>query len=508
MIIDNPKLFGSILHKKGFRTWFKYVFRTIEQIHFIEEPLHQELFNTFQDIYDLKSIRNIINVSPRSGKTTMMSYFVAYALVVNPKCNFIYTSYSQNLLASVSKKIQTILENEKIKAMYELGAISLEDIEISPIDESWREYFNQQKKNKDEKQNMYSASKITTGAGGVILFSSIGGAITGHGCGIRGVTDRFSGMLVIDDANKVQDVRSKKMREKVFTYYSETLLSRLNHSGVAIVNIQQRLHLEDLTGCLLKCYDSFRVVKQPLIKDNACQLPSQYSEERIKELRKDNYTFQSQYQQEPIMDGGNVIKKEWFKYYHTSQHGSEKYKKIFITADTAMKTQEHNDYSVFCAWGLTTDSRLLLLDMLRGKWESTELEQKAINIYSKWRTMNGINNVSLSTVYIEDKASGTGLIQRLKRKAMPISGVQVNKDKAIRLNEVLTYIEEGAVFLPENRQDIIQPFLNECMEFTRDNSHKHDDIVDCLTMALNKSMLTAGFVDYGALLEYGRGVGY
>lgn len=67
---------------------------------------------------------------------------------------------------------------------------------------------------------------------------------------IRGVS-KFSGALLVDDANKPADIHSQTMRERVIRYYEETLLSRLNGSDVPIVNIQQRLHIEDLSGILM-----------------------------------------------------------------------------------------------------------------------------------------------------------------------------------------------------------------------------------------------------------------
>lgn len=487
MQIKNPQYFGQVLLNKGFRLWFLYMFSVIENTKFVQEAIHKDLFQAYQDIHDLKSTRNVINVCPRSAKTSMTTYFLAFCLAKEPKCNFIYTSFSQILLASISKKVYSILEHPVYKAMYNNGIPSkIEQQDESPIDYFWADYLQ---KDNNEK-NLYSATRIMIANGGTLLFVSIGSTITGFGAGIRSITDKFTGGVIIDDPNKVSEIRSETMRLKTIEYFNGTLLSRLNHSNVAILIIQQRLHVEDLSGYVLQKYN-YHHLKKPLIVDNVCQLPYQYSEDRIIELRKDEFNFQAQYQQEPMLEGGNVIKEYWFRYYDNIEN--ELFKSIFITGDTASKVKQHNDYSVFCLWAVSVDNQIYLLDMIRGKWEAPELKQNVISFYNKWRSKYFFNNrkvknVCVNTMYIEDKSSGTSLIQELSRSTLPVIAIQVDTDKLTRLHNVQGYIESGRVYLPKYNQDyIVKPFIDECIKFTRDDSHKHDDIVDNLTMALSQA---------------------
>lgn len=155
-----------------------------------------------------------------------------------------------------------------------------------------------------------------------------------HNCGIRGNTT-FSGALVLDDANKPADIQSEVMREKVRKYYDETLLSRLNDSNVPIFNIQQRLHLEDLSGYLLEQYKFDSIIRPLLEPDGTCNIASQYTPERIKEISFNDTMFQAQYQQSPVAEKGNIIQRDWWVMYdadHTPIDG-----KLIITADTAYK---------------------------------------------------------------------------------------------------------------------------------------------------------------------------
>lgn len=482
---------GHELLKEGFETWFRYLFRVIEQRDFIVEPIHPDLFQTFDDIIKGYSTRQNINIPPRSAKTTLAKYLIAYALTLNPKCNFIYTSYSQDLLKQIARELASILEHPIYKAMYPKNFVASEDIEADPVDEFWKDYLE-----KTTGKSTYTTKKIITYAGGTILFSSIGAQITGFGAGCREAKE-FSGALIIDDANKPSEARSATLRDKVVRFYEETLLSRLNSSNVPIVNIQQRLHVEDLSAVLEKKYN-FNTLKKPLLDENGvCQIPSQYTPERIKELQANNYMFQAQFQQSPILDGGNVIKGDWFNYYPIDRNFT--YKRIIIAADTAMKTKEHNDYSVFGVGGITDNNHLHILDWMRGKWEAPELEKMAVAIWNKFK-VNSKTGLMCNGLYIEDKASGTGLIQSLKTKySIPVFGVQVPTDKLTRTEDTLPYIQSGYVFLPENTNYAFNPeLLAECEQFSRDMSHKHDDQVDTLNILIKEglSQNVVSFLDF------------
>ena len=479
---DRLQYMGHRLLERGFADWFKAMFKLIEDRPFIVEPIHPQLFDTFEKIYNQKQIRVNINLPPRSAKTTLSKYFLVYGLTQNPKCNFIYTSYSQSLMDTISNELRDILEHPLYKAMYP-RQIQYEEQEVDAIDEFWREY---RLGDTNGRKNTYSSKKIITYAGGTCLFASIGAQITGMGCGQRS-SKQFSGALILDDANKPADIRSEIMREKVLRYYEETLLSRLNNPKVPIVNIQQRLHVEDLSGLLIEKYH-FDTIKRPLLDENGtCLIPTQYTAERIKELQTNNYMFSAQYQQEPIILGGAVIKREWFGYYNPSH--DIRYSRFIITADTAMKVKEYNDYSVFIVAGITTDNKLHILDMRRGKWEAPDLKRVAVELFEQYK-FEAKTATSCSGLYVEDKASGVGLIQELQRAGVPIVGIPVDKDKLTRVESVLNYIASGQVLLPYDENHGFNPeLLNECEAFTRDDSHAHDDIVDALVYAIQQGLV-------------------
>ena len=471
-----PQFIGQKLLRRGFKDWFRYMFRVIEGRPFVIEPLHNDLLS----IYDKGLQRVNINVPPRSAKTTWAKYLIAYSWTVNPKCNFIYTSYSQTLLSTIASELANILEHPIYKAMYPIGRFIQEEESTTAVDDFWAEYLK-----RETGKNEYSSRKIVTAQGGTCLFASIGSQITGFGCGIRNCKG-FSGALIIDDANKPADIRHATLRQKVVTYFEETLLSRLNNPHVPIYNIQQRLHVEDLSGVLEEKYN-FDCLRKPLLDENGvCQLPSQYTEERIKELQTNDYMFSAQYQQQPYIQGGQVIKRDWFGYYNVNNQ--YRYVRTLITADTAMKVKQHNDFSVFVVGGITADNKLHILDIMRGKWEAPDLKRVAAELWDKWK-FDPLTGMACSGLYVEDKASGTGLIQELQRVGIPIVGLKAESDKLTRIENVLSYIEAHQVMLPDNENySFNRILLKECEEFTRNDSHLHDDQVDALAYLIQEGL--------------------
>ena len=510
----DKRLLGQELLKAGFSTWFRYMFRVLEGRPFVMEPIHQDLFQTFDDIYDLKKVRQSINIPPRAGKTTLGRYLCLYCITKQPRANFIYTSFSQFLLSDIAKALMSNLESPIYKALYPSDSYFSDDHEFDAIDVYWRDEIM-----RETGKNKYNSRYIRTRLGGTLLFSSIGSAITGFGAGIRGY-DGFGGALIIDDANKPANITSKLLRDNVVRYFEETLLSRLNGSNVPIINIQQRLHPEDLTGTLIDKYH-FDVLNKPLLSycskgperpptsDEKCEeiynkthkilyegnvyectLPQQYSYTRLKELMQNKSVFEAQYQQNPQVAQGVVINAEWFKYYPKSAIWSAdptiKLDYIQIFADTGSKKTKKSDYSVFGVCG-KSGKDMYILDWYRDKLTSPEIRRRALSLWEQWgRDRNGL--AYCKGIGIEDRSSGIGLIQDLQElKSIPVYPIKAELDKVARIERNIYLVEGGHVYLPEGPMYRWVPaFLQECTAFTRDNSHSHDDQVDVFGYALHE----------------------
>jgi predicted phage terminase large subunit-like protein len=128
------------------------------------------------------------------------------------------------------------------------------------------------------------------------------------------------------------------------------------------------------------------------------------------------------------------------------------------------------------------------LDLIRDKWEAPALKTNALAFWNKWQT--GLNEVYCNAFYIEDKSSGTGLIQEIQTAgSIPVIPIPREKDKLTRAEDSLTYIESGLVLLPVSpTYSFVPVFLSESESFTRDMSHPHDDQLDNLFDAIEKGI--------------------
>jgi predicted phage terminase large subunit-like protein len=419
---------------------------------FVFKPFHLKIIEKLEKIIQGENEKpNLyIGIAPRYGKSQIVVYFIAFGYALNPYCNFIHTSYGSDLVGRFSGEIKNIVQSDLFGMLFN---IHISD--TTSAKDLW---------------------KIENG--GEFRATSLGGVITGFGAGVA--ESGWGGALMIDDFMKAGDYRSATAKENVVDIYKNTLKSRRNNVNTPIIIIAQRLAKDDLIGWLQENEaDDWDFFILPTLNEETGEViwEEKHSAEVLLKMKQSNpFLFYSQYQQEPIILGGEVIKTDWFRYYPLNV--TYKYKKVFITADTAQKVRESNDYSVFGVWGVTTDDRLHLLDLLRGKWESPELKRKAVELWNHWVTYK----TPCSCLYVEDKVSGTGLIQELKASCgIPILPLKPDSDKLTRVEAILTYIEAGLVYLPESPSyNFNKDFLAECEAFTRDDSHKHDDIVDVL----------------------------
>lgn len=204
--------------------------------------------------------------------------------------------------------------------------------------------------------------------------------------------------------------------------------------------------------------------------------------------RMSRFVFAGQYGQNPTAIGGNILHGE--DLVRVPSNLIPKIKSRFVTVDTAQKTKQRNDFSVFSLWGETEDNRLVLLDMLRGKWEAPELLKRSIAFWKK-HTADQSSQGVLRYMYIEDKSSGTGLIQTLKAAPyfIPVKEIQRNIDKYTRCLNVQPYVEAKCIIVPEDAP-WLSDFILELEAFTADDSHAHDDQVDTMFDAIELKYLS------------------
>jgi predicted phage terminase large subunit-like protein len=319
--------------------------------------------------------------------------------------------------------------------------------------------------------------EFRTTEGGIVYATGAEGSITGRGAGkMRG---EFGGAVIIDDPHKAGEATSSVMRQNVIDWYQNTIRSRLNKQDTPIIVIMQRLHEADLAGWLLNggTGESWRHVSIPARDPQGRSFwPEQFPDDMLDRLETSSpYVFAGQYMQHPAPLGGGIFKDEWWRFLEVPP--LTKHRAIY--ADTAQKTKEQNDFSVFQCWGQTIDGQIVLLDQVRGKWEAPELETMARAFWAKHHAIQ--NAGPLRAFKVEDKVSGTGLIQKLKREGIPIIPIQRNIDKVTRAMDAAPYVQSGNVIIMRNLAHLVD-FMSEASVFP---NGAHDDMIDAAMSAIS-----------------------
>jgi predicted phage terminase large subunit-like protein len=396
-----------------------------------------------------KRTRLIINAPPRSLKSFLISIaWVAFRLGHEPTHKFLCASYSQPLANQLSSDCRRLMESEWYCNLFPTRLA---------------------KTTEDE---------LVTVQGGYRYARSVGGTLTGMG----------GDTLIVDDPISATDAGSATSRQTVNTWFTRTLMSRLNDksAGVIIV-VMQRLHLDDLTGHLVaKGGWEHLVFPAITLRDTTVTLPNRslvWSEGEALQHRETLSvlsdlkqqlglaTFNANYQQQPDPEDGNDLKRDWLKWYDVPpepQPGDQ----IVLSCDTAMKATATSNYSALLTFRVRNGNQFYLIDVQRGRFEFPELctlvKEQARSFKSQ-------------AILVEGHALGVPLIADLKRSGLNgVIEIRPTTDKRSRMRGETPKLEAGSLILPK-AAPWLDEFLQEYLTFP---SGKYDDQIDALSQFL------------------------
>jgi predicted phage terminase large subunit-like protein len=400
--------------------------------------------------------RLIINLPPRHLKSLLASVaFPAWCLGHDPSAQILCVSYAEALSNKLARDCRSIMMSPWYRRIFPTRLAA----------------------------HRQAVQEFLTTREGYRLATSNGGVLTGRGADI----------ILIDDPLKPEEALSDTQRQTANDWFSHTLYSRLNNKRTgAIVIIMQRLHEDDLVGHVL-AQEPWDVVSFPAIaeEDEVHKIetilgPRTFIRRRGEALHPERepldtldrirgtigeYNFAGQYQQSPAPLGGGLVKAGWFKYYGEKDR-PESFDRIVQSWDTANKATEISDFSVCTTWGIK-GKNLYLLSVLRRRLEYPALK-RAVREQQ--------NLFDASVVLIEDKASGTQLIQELVMDGChAVTKYTPECDKIMRLHAQTALIENGFVYVPESAPWLAE-YLHEMTVFPKG---KHDDQVDSTAQFLD-----------------------
>ena len=187
--------------------------------------------------------------------------------------------------------------------------------------------------------------------------------------------------------------------------------------------------------------------------------------------------WQALYQCLPRVEGGNLVRRAWWRYYDPGDITA--FGVTVISVDATFKDAASNDFVAIEVWSKT--GALYFCRYCLNRHLDFPATVQAI------RTVRGLYPET-RYVLVEDKANGSAVIQTLQREFPGVIGINPMGGKSARVNAVSPAIESGNVLLPRN-EAWVPEFVD---QFTAFPSGSHDDMVDACTQALNFLLFSHG----------------
>ncbi|MBD5430131.1 phage terminase large subunit [Lactobacillus sp.] len=431
-------------------------------------PHIKVICDALQKIIDGEQHFYIIEMPPRHGKSLAITKtFASYYMMKYPEREVMITAYSKKLYKQFSGD-----ERRKFKEwaprLYGLttSVDSADEFQIAGH------------------QGKFHATSMTGGA-------------TGMG----------ADLLIIDDPVKnAIEASSPTIKDRIWNEWTDTFSTRVQGKKSSVIVIMTRWQTDDLAGKLLqeKAFP-WEEIKFPAIAEN---IPlgetdelgrvngDPLSEERmsLKALLRQKKNmgtqrFNALYQQSPTIEGGNIFKREWVKYYVPDKETMAKLgltekevailprhlDKVAQSWDATFKSGENDDFVAGQVWARREANYYLMPGDVHKRMTFTETLAAIREMTARYPQANA--------KYIEDKANGSAIIDTLKDEIGGIIPVEPEGGKEVRANAVSPLWEAGNVYVPHPLwRPEIEDWLQEIFQFP---NGPHDDRVDSMTQALN-----------------------
>lgn len=418
----------------------------------------------------------IINIPFRASKSLIFTViWPVWCWTKYPSMKFIYVSYSASLALEHAQLSRNLIYSQWFQSLYGDKVI---------LDDS------------ENQKGMYKVS-----GGGFRKSVGTGGQITGSGADV----------IVVDDGQSPALAASETERKNTIDFYKNTLYSRLNQPELGVrINVQQRLHEDDLTGHLLSTAKSkyehicipVEIDMDKLEKENVSPVsliekyrdglfwPERFSKSVIQDYEVTLGSVQTagQLYQRPSPKDGNMVKREWFEIIPASSIIRDLAKNPMMfyidTAETPEQKEAGDSTAIVTCF--IKDKTVYIANVITFKKEFYDIvkfvpEYVKGNLYSQY-----------SRIKIEPKSSGKSVVSQLKNTTL-LNVIELptpKDDKITRLSAITPKLESRRVKLLEGAY--VSGFLDNLMIFP---NGKHDDDVDAFIHAI-EDLLTRSDFDF------------
>lgn len=423
-----------------------------------------------QKIIDGEQHFYIVEMPPQHGKSlSITKTFPSYYLMRNPNKHVMVSAYSQDLYT------QFAASNRRAFT-------------------SWSKLFGL-KTGKNTANEFEVLDPHGEGSPGSFFATSM----------LGGASGMPADLLIIDDPIKnSEEAMSPTIKNKIWNEWNMTFYPRLQKGGSVIV-IMTRWQKDDLAGRLLQRSSlPWEEIKLPAIAEDMPDgqtdaigrkageplCPELHDLDELLTHKHDMGTqqFTALYQQSPTVEGGNLFKREWVKYFVPDRQTQARlgltdkeavvqpkiFDELAQSWDATFKDGDSSDYVAGQVWA-RRDADYYLMDWVHERLSFVQTLSAIRSITAKWP--------KAKAKYIEDKANGSAIIDTLRHEIAGIIPVTPDGGKIVRASAVSPLWEAGNVYVPHPLwKPGVEDLLQEIFEFP---NAPHDDYVDAMTQALN-----------------------
>ena len=460
------------------------------------------LWTKLHDVMDGKIKRLMIFMPPGSAKTLDCSHhFPAYYLSKYPQYPIIGATHTDKFAEQNGRRVRGIIQSDAHRIIFP-------DAQLS--------------------EDSTAAARWEMTNGGMYMGFGVGATVVGR---------RAGGLILDDVVAGIAAADSQSDRNFVWDWFGADLATRLIPGGWIIL-VMTRYHPDDIAGRLLaaskqKFGDKWDVLCLPALakdhdplgrKPGEALWPEWQDEKELQRIKAQpsmtSRLWSALYQQEPITEQGNLIKREWIKIWN--QREPPKCKFIVSSYDTAITNRDKSAYSVCLTFGVFDEPdtglpAVILLSRWRQRVAYPDLRKMAQRLAQNYlddqfeRPSEGNIIRRPDMILIEAKATGVPLIDDLARAGISATRFNPNKhgDKEARLMLVTDIFENGRFWVPGQGPNYTMPrrwaeeYINSLVSFPASDSKDDADATSQFLIKMKQSGWVKNSMD-PSLPEYTR----
>ena len=308
---------------------------------------------------------------------------------------------------------------------------------------------------------------------------------------LGGLTSNGGALIIVDDPFKNgEEANNKTIRDRVWEIFGDTVSTRVRIEGAVTIVIHTRWHEDDLIGRIMKaelgneviCVNlpaiwekgedklMHRRIGETLVPERGMTTDFLEKQKKLLGIRK----FYALYQGMPFVEGGEIVKRDYFKFYTKASLPSV-FEEITMSCDLSFGSTK-NSFDDPCGIGIfgRVGGNHYLLEYIIKKLSFTDTLERIRYFCGKYPMMK--------KKLIEAKANGNATIEILNREIGGFVAYNPKESKEERLNLCLPFFEAGNVFFPS--EEIDKNIEEQIQVFLRFPKVTHEEIVDITTQYL------------------------